>query len=91
VRLALGAGRGGILGLVVARGMRPVLAGLAAGALAALALRKALASVLYGVSPSDPLTFGAVAALLTAVALAACLLPGRRAARVDPLVALRYE
>jgi putative ABC transport system permease protein len=91
VRLALGAGRGGILGLVVARGMRPVLAGLAAGALAAFALRRALASVLYGVSPTDPLTFVTVAGLLAAVALGACLIPGRRAARVDPLVALRYE
>jgi predicted permease len=91
VRLALGAGRRGILGLVVGRGMRPVIAGLAAGALLALAAGRLVAGLLYGIEPTDPLTFAAVAGVLALVSLAACLLPGRRATRVDPLVALRLD
>jgi len=91
VRLALGEARSSILGLVVGQGMRPVVGGLIAGVALAVALRRVLASLLYGVAPTDPLTFAVVIAVLVAVALAACLVPGRRATRVDPLVALRYE
>ncbi len=91
VRLALGAGRRGILGLVVGRGMRPVVAGLVAGAVLALAAGRLVAGLLYGVEPTDPATFAAVAGVLAVVSLAACLLPGRRAARVDPLTTLRME
>jgi ABC-type antimicrobial peptide transport system permease subunit len=91
VRLALGAARSSILGLVLTQGMRPVVGGLIAGVALAIALRRVLASQLYGVAPTDPLTFGVVVLVLLAVALAACLVPGRRATRVDPLVALRYE
>lgn len=91
MRLALGATRGEILRLVLARGMALVLAGLVLGLAGAFAVTGLLRSLLVGVEPGDPLTFVAVAVLLSAVALAACWLPARRAARTDPLVALRYE
>jgi putative ABC transport system permease protein len=65
--------------------------GLALGLIAALALTRLMASMLFGVKPSDPLTLGLVAGLLALVVLAACYIPARRATRVDPIVALRYE
>jgi putative ABC transport system permease protein len=91
VRMALGATTSDVLRLVVGQGLGVAVAGLAAGVLAALALRRLVASMLFDVRPADPLTFGAVTAVLLLVALLACLAPARRAARVDPAVALRYE
>jgi putative ABC transport system permease protein len=91
IRIALGAARGSVFGMVLLQGARLAAMGLAIGLLAALTVTRFLASFLYGVQPTDPLTFVAVSALLVSVALLACYLPARRATRVDPLVALRYE
>jgi putative ABC transport system permease protein len=91
LRLALGAQRHDILSLTMARALRPILAGLAAGVAGALAASRLLTSLLFEVKPSDPATFVLVGALLGVVALGACLIPARRATRVDPMVALRYE
>ncbi len=91
IRLALGASPGGLLKLVIGKAMLMVLAGLVLGWAAALALTRVLASLLYDTSPTDPVTWVAAGALLAAVALLACYIPGRRAMRVDPMVALRYE
>ncbi|HXM45704.1 MAG TPA: ABC transporter permease [Bryobacteraceae bacterium] len=91
LRLALGAQQRNILNLTLARAMGPILAGLAAGLAGALAASRLLTSLLFEVKPSDPATFILVAALLGLVALGACLIPARRATRVDPMVALRYE
>jgi predicted permease len=91
VRVAVGARRRDIFGLVLGHSLRLVLAGLAAGVLAALALGRTLSSFLYGVSATDPLTFAAVAGLLLLTALVAGSLPGRRAAAIDPARALRTD
>jgi len=94
IRMALGAEKQTIFRLVVGHGLRLALAGLAIGAVAALILTRVLTSLshlLYGVGASDPATFVAISALLTAVSVLACYIPARRATRVDPMVALRYE
>ena len=91
LRVVLGAAAGNVLRLVLGEGMRLVAAGVVAGVAGALALSRVLEGLLYGVEPTDPLTIGAVVALLAAVALVANLLPARRAARADPVAALRYE
>jgi len=89
--MALGADAGRKLRLVMGRGAALVGVGLAIGLGGAAALTRFLKGVLYGVTATDPATFGAMAVVLAAVALAACVLPARRAARVDPAVALRAE
>ena len=86
-----GAGRRDVLRLVVGQGMKPVLAGLAIGLAGALALTRLMKALLFGVSSSDPLTFGSIALLLALVALLACWVPARRATRVNPIIALRQE
>jgi predicted permease len=91
IRMALGASRSDVLKQVFLEGGRLAALGLALGLIAALALTRLMASLLYGVKPSDPVTLGVAAALLAFVALSACYIPARRATRVDPMVALRYE
>ena len=91
IRAALGAQNRDVLRLVGTQGLVLVAFGMAFGILAAIGVTRSLRSLLYEVQPSDPITFFAVCALLTVVALAACYIPARRATRVDPMVALRYE
>jgi putative ABC transport system permease protein len=91
VRRAMGADTASLVWLVIRQGMTLALTGVAAGAISGLALTRLLSSLLYGVTPGDPVTFVAGGAVLMLAALAACYVPARRAARVDPMVALRYE
>ena len=91
IRVALGAGRSDIIGLVLSGAGKLSVIGIGIGLLLALGLTRLMASLLYGVGPNDPITFIAVPAILIAVALLASYLPARRASRVDPMVALRYE
>ena len=91
IRMALGAQKRDVLKLVVGHGMRLALIGLLAGVAGALALTQLMTNLLYRVNPADPTTFAVVCALLAGIVLLACWLPARRAAKVDPMTALRSE
>jgi putative ABC transport system permease protein len=91
IRLALGAQRGEIMAMVLCQGLGLAAAGAALGLVGSVIVSHLMAGLLFGVMPSDPLTFVGVTLVLTGVALAACYIPARRAIRVDPMIALRYE
>jgi putative ABC transport system permease protein len=91
IRMALGAERGDVLRMVLGQGMKMAAAGVVLGFIGSVLATRALAGMLFGVNTTDPLTFSAVAVLLSVVALLACYMPARRATKVDPMVALRYE
>jgi ABC-type antimicrobial peptide transport system permease subunit len=91
IRMALGAHSGDVLGMFLSQGMKLVWLGIAFGLAGSFAVTRAMTTLLYGVSATDPVTFTSVALLLAGVALLATYIPARRATRVDPLVALRHE
>ena len=91
VRVALGAAPAGILRMILGQGLRTIFIGVAIGIAASLALTRTVQSLLFGVTATDPVTFGGVTLLLVGAALLACYIPARRATKVDPMVALRHE
>jgi putative ABC transport system permease protein len=91
IRIALGAARGDLVRMVVRQGMTPVLAGLAAGAVGAVLLGRYMASLLFEIGPRDPVSFAGATLVLLAVSAAACLIPARRATKVNPIESLRFE
>ena len=91
IRIALGAGRGQIFIMILRQGSRVVCSGIAIGLIAAFATTRLMSRLLYGVRPTDPITFAAVALLQLVVALLACYLPARKAMSINPVTALRYE
>ena len=91
IRMAIGAQRRDVFTMVIGRGMKLVLTGVALGLIGAFGLTRLMRTMLFGVAPTDPVTFVSIAILLMAIAMLACYVPGRRATKVDPLVALRYE
>jgi ABC-type antimicrobial peptide transport system permease subunit len=91
IRMALGADRASVMRMVLSQGLRLTLVGVVFGLAAAFAMNRVLASLLFGVRPSDPVTIGAVVAIISGVALVACYLPARVATRVDPMIVLRDE
>nr|OLE36221.1 MAG: hypothetical protein AUI36_27085 [Cyanobacteria bacterium 13_1_40CM_2_61_4] len=91
VRLALGASKSHVMALMLRQGLALTLIGIAVGMAGALGLTRLIANMLFGVKPTDPVTFALVGVLLAVVSLAACYFPARRATRVDPIRALKYE
>jgi ABC-type antimicrobial peptide transport system permease subunit len=91
LRMALGAQRTDVMKMVVGHGVLITATGIGIGVVAAIALTRLMSSLLFNVTPTDPITFVVVSVALSGVALAACFIPARRAAKVDPMVALRYE
>ena len=89
IRMALGAEPSGVMRMIVLRGLRPIAAGIVVGVIASYYLTRVMSNQIYGIAVTDPWTFAAVVVVLAAVGLAACVLPARRAMRVDPLIALR--
>jgi putative ABC transport system permease protein len=91
IRIALGAPKASVLRLILRQGLMLVASGMALGMLAAIALTQVIRSFLWGITPTDPVTFAIVSAALTALALIACYVPARRALKIDPIIALRIE
>jgi ABC-type antimicrobial peptide transport system permease subunit len=91
VRVALGASSGDILRMILGQGLRTIFIGVTIGIIGSLALTRTMESLLFGVTATDPLTFGGVTLLLVGAALLACYIPARRAMKVDPMIALRFE